>query len=499
MKKILPLIFLCIINYATAQTKIVFDNKEFVPAGVQVTVTKGTNIVAGKRIEYTTHTGYLDLKNDTGKFIAKVFFTYYKKDGEAAAKRPVCFTFNGGPGSSSVWLHMGGLGPKRVLLKDDGTATAPPYTVIDNEYSWLDKTDLVFIDPVATGFSRPAAGESPKQFHGFVEDVQSVASFIRYFLSKYERWGSAKFLAGESYGTTRAAGLSKYLQDNFRIYFNGIFLISPVLNFGTNDYYIGNDLPRALYIPSYTAAAWYHKKLAPGLQADLQKALKESEAFAINEYAPALIKGDWLSADEKNKIAEKLSYYTGLDKNYILQANLRVDENRFYKELRRKDGLTIGRLDARFTGRDFDDAGENVSFDPSFTNIDGPFTSAINDYFEKDLNFKEEKPYNIFGNVYPWNYNNVQNQFLNVAESLRDAMTKNPALKVYVGSGYYDFATPYFTASYDIEHMFLRPELKQNIKQYFYTSGHMYYINKVDMIKFKKDVSKFFDATLNGK
>jgi carboxypeptidase C (cathepsin A) len=259
MKQIFSLILVCTCLRSTAQKSPIIENKELIPTGVQVTITKGSNIVQGKKIDYTTHTGYLDLKNDTGKLIAKVFFTYYKKDGEDAAKRPVCFTFNGGPGSSSVWLHMGGLGPKMVALKEDGTATAPPYKIINNEYSWLDKTDLVFIDPVATGYSRAATGESPKQFHGFVEDVQSIASFIRHFLSKYERWGSPKYIAGESYGTTRAAGLSKYLQDNFRIYFNGIFLISPVLNFGTNDYYIGNDLPRALYIPSYTAAAWYYK------------------------------------------------------------------------------------------------------------------------------------------------------------------------------------------------------------------------------------------------
>lgn len=479
--------------FANAQKTSVVETKDFIPSGVQVTITKSSYAVATKKIEYTTHTGYLDLKNDTGKLIAKVFFTYYRKDGEDVAKRPVCFTFNGGPGSSSVWLHMGGLGPKRVALQDDGTATAPPYKIINNEFSWLDKTDLVFIDPVATGFSRPAAGESAKQFHGYVEDIQSVGSFIRHFLSKYERWSSPKFLAGESYGTTRAAGLSKYLQDSYRIYFNGIFLISPVLNFGTNDYYIGNDLPRALYIPSYTAAAFYHKKLAPALQADVQKTLKESEAFALGEYATALLKGDWLTAAEKEKIAEKMSYYTGLSKAYCLQANLRVDENRFYKELRRNDGLTIGRLDARFTGRDFDDAGESVSYDPSFTNIDGPFTSAINDYFERELNFKEDKAYNIFGNVYPWNYGNVQNQFLNVAESLRDAMTKNAALKVYVGSGYYDFATPYFTASYDIEHMFLRPEIKKNIKHYFYNAGHMFYINQPDLVQFKKDIDAFFE------
>jgi carboxypeptidase C (cathepsin A) len=470
---------------------------DLTPAGVQAVITKNSVTIAGKKIDYTAHTGYLDLKNDTGKLVAKVFFTYYRKDGDDASKRPVTFTFNGGPGSSSVWLHMGGVGPKRVLLLDDGTAPPPPYQYINNEYSWLDKTDLVFIDPVSTGFSRPAPGENPRQFHGYVEDISSVGSFIRHFLSRYERWGSPKYLAGESYGTTRAAGLSKFLQDRYRIYINGILLISAILNFGTNDYYVGNDLPRALYIPSYTAAAWYHKKLAPGLQADLKKTLKESEQFALGEYASALIKGGWLTDEEKDKIAEKMSYYTGLSKEYCLRANLRVEENRFYKELRRKDGLTIGRLDARFTGRDLDDAGEVVNFDPSFANIDGPFTSALNDYFQKELNFKEEKGYDIFGSVSPWNYSNVQNQFLNVAESLRDAMAKNPNLKVYVGCGYYDFATPYFIAQYDIEHMMLRPEQRNRIHFYFYESGHMYYIHKPSLIQTKKDVDAFYDMSSN--
>jgi carboxypeptidase C (cathepsin A) len=472
---------------------------ELIPAGVEVTITHNSVTVDGKKIEYTTNTGYLNLKNDTGKLIAKVFFTYYKKDGEDAGKRPVTFTFNGGPGSSSVWLHMGGIGPKRVLLKDDGLAPPPPYQYINNEYTWLSKSDLVFIDPVSTGFSRAAPGEAAKQFHGYEEDIASMGSFIRHFLSRYERWGSPKYLAGESYGTTRAAGLSKYLQDRHRIYVNGIFLISAVLNFGTNDYYVGNDLPRALYIPSYTAAAWYHKKLAPALQQDLQKTLKESEQFAIGEYASALLKGGWLTDAEKDAVATKMSYYTGLSKELILQSNLRVGEGRFWKELRRSEGLTIGRLDARFTGRDIDDAGETVSFDPSFANIDGPFTAVINDYFEKELNFKEEKGYNIFGDVHPWNYNNVQNQFLNVAESLRDAMAKNPSLKVYLGCGYYDFATPYFTANYDLEHMFLRPEQRKNVKVHFYEGGHMYYINKPSLVQFKKDVDAFYNWADNTK
>lgn len=501
MKKNISLLICCIVTLlATAQkTPSSPAIAELIPAGVEVTVTHNSVSVDGNKIEYTASTGYLNLKNDTGKLIAKVFFTYYKKDGADAGKRPVTFTFNGGPGSSSVWLHMGGIGPKRVLLNDDGLATPPPYKYINNEFTWLSKSDLVFIDPVSTGFSRAAPGESPKQFHGYEEDIASMGSFIRHFLSRYERWGSPKYLAGESYGTTRAAGLSKYLQDRHRIYLNGIFLISAVLNFGTNDYYVGNDLPRALYIPSYTAAAWYHKKLAPALQQDLQKTLKESEQFAIGEYATALIKGGWLTDAEKDAVATKMSYYTGLSKELILQSNLRVGEGRFWKELRRTDGLTIGRLDARFTGRDLDDAGETVSFDPSFVNIDGPFTAAINDYFQKELNFKEEKGYNIFGDVYPWNYNNVQNQFLNVAESMRDAMAKNPSLKVYLGCGYYDFATPYFTANYDLEHMFLRPEQRKNVKVHFYEAGHMYYINKPSLAQFKKDVDAFYNWADNTK
>jgi carboxypeptidase C (cathepsin A) len=470
-------------------------SSELMGLGKEFVKTKHTQVISGKTISYTAIAGYLTIKSDTGKVKSKIFFTYYQKDGEELAKRPLTFTFNGGPGSASLWLHMGGVGPKRVLLKDDGSAIPAPYKYISNEFSWLDKTDLVFIDPVSTGFSSAGKGENPHQFHGFVEDVASIGDFVVNFLSKYERWASPKFLAGESYGTTRAAGLAKHLQDQHRIFINGVILISAVLNFGTNDYQVGNDLPRALYIPSYTAAAWYHKKLSPDLLAkSLPEVLKEAEKFAIGEYATALIKGGWMSDEEKDQMAQKMAYWTGLTKEYCLQANLRVDENRFYKELRRKDALSIGRLDARFTGRNLDDAGEFVDFDPSFTNIDGPFTASINDYFQKDLNWKEDKPYHVFGAVYPWNYKNVQNKYLNVAESLRDAMAKNPHLKVYLGCGYYDFATPYFTALYDIEHMFLRPEQRSRIDIKMYESGHMYYIHQPSLVKFKKDIDGFFDS-----
>ena len=492
MKKLLTILFCALTLSMYAQTNAQIGKD---PAGVQVVKTKHSITIAGKVINYTATTGYMHMKADTGKVLAKIFFTYYAKDDEDGAKRPVTFTFNGGPGSASLWLHMGGVGPKRVVLKDDGTATAAPYSYVPNEFSWLDKTDLVFIDPVSTGYSR-AVGEPASKYHGYVEDIKSVGDFVRNFLSRYDRWASPKFLAGESYGTTRAAGLSKFLQDEHRIYINGVILISAVLNFGTNDYNIGNDLPRALYIPSYTAAAWYHKKLAPALQArPIADVLKESEQWAIGPYATALIKGGWMSEAEKSAIAEKMAYYTGLSKELCLQANLRLDENRFYKALRRADGLSIGRLDARFTGRNLDDAGEYVDFDPSFTNIDGPFTATINDYLSKELKFTEEKGYNVFGEVYPWSYKNVQNKYLNVAESLRDAMAKNPNLKVYLGCGYYDFATPYFTAVYDIEHMFLRPEQRSRVDIKYYESGHMYYIHKPSLIQFKKDIDSFFDSS----
>ena len=495
MRFAIALFFLAAVSIGMAQSPKAEPEKDQV-----LSVSPGTESVVkhsipfrGGKPQYTTTAGYLGIRNDTGKTIARVFYTYYRKDNEAVEARPIVFCFNGGPGSSSVWLHMGGLAPRRVLLSDEGHAPVPPYRIVDNEYTWLDKTDLVFIDPVSTGYSRPAPGEKASQFHGYLEDLSSVGAFINHFLSKHQRWASAKYLAGESYGTTRAAGLSKFLQDRYRIYLNGIILISAVLNFGSNDYYVGHDLPRVLYIPSFTAAAWYHKKLSANLQADLHKTLRESEAWAMGEYATALLKGGWLSEAEKDKIAEKMSYYTGLSKAYCLQSNLRVTEDHFYKELRRAEGLTIGRLDARFTGRDLDDAGENVSFDPSFANIDGPFTATMNDYFQRELKFTTADDYNIFGNVRPWNYNNVQNQFLNVAESMRDAMSKNPHLKVYLGGGYYDFATPYFTAQYDLEHMFLRPEQRSRVRTHWYESGHMYYIHKPSLIQFKKDIDAFFD------
>ena len=369
---------------------------------------------------------------------------------------------------------------------------------MDNEYSWLDQTDLVFIDPVSTGYSRAVTGENEKQFHGYEEDLQSVGEAIRLYATKYERWNSPKFLAGESYGTTRAAGLSDYLQSKYKFYLNGVVLISSILNMQTARFDIGNDLPYPLFLPTYTATAWYHKKLNPALQKDLKSTLKAAEEFALGDYNRALFKGSDLTKEEFSAIAEKLSQFTGLSKEYVMQTNLRIDINKFDKELRRTEGLTVGRLDSRFTGRDYNDVGITPEFDSSNDGtISGPYSAALNHYIRAELKFKNDLPYEILGGrVQPWNYNNVQNKYLNVAESLRKAMAVNPYLKVWVLAGYYDLATPYFAADYTFSTMGLRPEQKKNVNFTYYESGHMMYIHKPSLIQVKADADKMYSGVI---
>ena len=458
-------------------------------------VTKHSLTIDGQLISYTATAGYMTIKDEAGKAKANVFFMAYAKDGVTdKAKRPITYTFNGGPGSASVWLHMGVIGPKRILMADDGGALAPPYKYVDNEYSWLDKTDLVFIDPVNTGYSRAAAGENERQFLGYQEDIESVGEFIRLYSTKYQRWNSPKYLAGESYGTTRAAGLSGYLQDKFNMYINGISLISSILNFQTARFTPGNDLPFSLFLPTYTAMAFFHKKIAPEYT-DLQKTLREVESFALNDYANFLMKGDLATDNERITILKKLSKYTGLSENYIKNSNYRIEISRFVKELLREEGLTVGRLDGRFKASDYDNAGEKYEFDPSLDKtISGPYSGTINHYLRSELKYENDLPYLILtGRVQPWNYNNVQNQYLNVAETLRQAMTKNPYLKVWVCAGYYDLATPYFAAEYTFNHMMLKPEQKKNITWSYFEAGHMMYIQKVALVKMKKDMMAFYE------
>lgn len=474
----------------------IISNSPNIPAPVS---TKHSITIKGQLISYTATTGYLQLATEEGKPKANIFFVAYTKDGVTdQRKRPMTYTFNGGPGSSSVWLHMGIIGPKRVLMSDKGDVLPPPYRYVDNEYSWLDKTDMVFLDPVTTGYSRAVTGENDKQFHGYEEDIQSMGEAIRLYATKYDRWQSPKFLAGESYGTTRAAGLSEYLQSKYKFYLNGVVLISSILNMQTARFDIGNDLPFPLFLPTYTATAWYHKKLDADLQRDLKTTLKEVEAFALGEYHTGLMKGSELTEAEYTGIVNKLSRYTGLSKAYIRQTNLRIDIHKFDKELRRADGLTVGRLDSRFTGRDYNDVGVTPEFDPSNDGtISGPYSAAMNHYVRAELKFKNDLPYEILGGrVQPWNYNNVQNRYLNVAESLRKAMAVNPYLKVWVLCGYYDLATPYFAAEYTFNTMGLRPEQKKNVNFTFYEAGHMLYVHKPSLVQVKKDADRLYDEVM---
>lgn len=454
--------------------------------------------IDGQEVRYTATAGTLVMKKEDGTPLASVFHIAYVRDGIAnPAQRPITFAYNGGPGSSSVWLHMGLLGPRRVLMNDDGSPLPPPYRLVDNEYSLLDLTDLVFIDPVMTGYSRPAPGQDPKQFHGITEDTQSVADFIRLYLTRSKRWASPKFLAGESYGTTRSAALSGHLQQQHGIFLNGIILISSILNFQTAGFAAGNDLPYALFLPTYTATAWYHKRLPKDLQGDLKRALEESERFAAGEYTLALMKGDTIPAEERATITKRLARLTGLSPDYIERTNLRIHIQRFDKELLRDQRRTVGRFDSRIKGIDADAAGDTPDYDPSYPIVQGPYTAMFNQYVRGDLKFESDLPYEILtGRVRPWNYGQYQNRYVNVAETLRGAMTQNPALKVFVANGYYDLATPYFATEYTFNHLGLDSALRRHVSMSYYEAGHMMYTHKPSLVKLRQDIANFLRSTL---
>ena len=491
------------------------DNKE--PQDNIVT-TRHTVNIGGREIKYTATSGTMVLKEESekggdaknesegNKPKAEIFFTAYTldrdesvSDAEHRKTRPIMFAFNGGPGSSSVWLHLGLFGPRRVEMGDAGALLPPPYHLVDNEFSMLDVTDLVFIDPVTTGYSRAVEGENPKQFHNFEKDIASVGDFIRLYTTRYNRWVSPKFLSGESYGTTRSAGLSGYLQERHGMYLNGIILISSILNFQTARFTPGNDLPYILFLPTYTATAWYHNRLGPELQKNLRDTLDEVEAFAAGDYATALMKGDALPKTEYDQVVAKLARYTGLSPDYVEQTNLRIEIMRFTKELQRDQRRTTGRLDSRFTGIDRDAAGESWEHDPSMTAIMGPYTATLNDYVRTELEFESDLPYEILtSRVWPWGYENVQNQYLNVGETLRKAMSMNPYMKVLIANGYYDLATPYFATKYTFNHLHLDESLRENYAMTFYEAGHMMYVHMPSLEQLKADMADFIHAALSG-
>ncbi len=483
--------------FAQADVKEAPQKKEWKDGNLSVT--KHQLTTTGGALNYTATTGYMTIKDEKDTLKANLFFIAYTKDGENdPSKRPILFSFNGGPGSSSVWLHMGALGPKMVVMTDEGNTLPPPYKYVDNPNSWLDKADIVFIDPMMTGFTRPAGRAAQTEFTGYDNDLRFVGDFIRLYLAKYGRWSSPKFIAGESYGTTRAAGLSGYLQDRYNLNVNGIILISAILDFGTVRTDRGNDVPFPLGLPTFAATSWYHKKL-DSRYSNLNSLLQEVQQFATTEYAAALMKGDKLPEAERAAVINKLHDYTGLSKAYLDQTNLRLYVGRYNKELLRDQKKTVGRLDSRIVGQDYDDAGDEYDYDASLDRaIYGGYTAAINDYIKRELKYDNELPYEILtGRVGRWV--NSENKYLNVAETLRGAMVKNPYLKVWISNGYYDMATPYFATDYVVHHMFLPKDLQKNISFTYYEAGHMMYIHKTSLLKLKKDYDQFMNNTLQDK
>jgi carboxypeptidase C (cathepsin A) len=454
--------------------------------------------VGGKVLRYTATTGFMPIRNDdTGEVEANIFFMAYTLDG-AAPKRPLMFSFNGGPGSASIWLHLGAIGPRRVKMMTDGAMPQPPFELVDNEDTWLDQTDLVFIDPVGTGYSRAVKKELGKKFWGVKGDISSVAEFIRLYLSHYQRWNSPLFLVGESYGTTRAAGLSGYLVDH-GIALNGVVLISSVLNFQTLEFSRGNDLPYVLFLPTYTATAWYHKKLPADLQQrDLASVLTDAQQFAAGTYATSLGKGDSLTPEERQSLIDQVSRFTGIDRSVVDFNDMRLDQGLFCRELLKSQKLTVGRLDSRFTGDDLTRTGRAGQYwDPSMAVIRPPFTETFNNYVRTDLGFKSDLEYYVLGGgVGEWDWGSAGEGFPDTSESLRLAFVKNPYMKLFVANGYYDLATPYFATKYTLDHMNLTLQQHQKITLGYYDAGHMMYIKSDSLSRLKKEVGGFLTNAL---
>lgn len=458
-------------------------------------VTTEHSLKLGKKtLEYSVTAGTMVLKaedeKEGEKARASIFYVAYTlKTDTPRAKRPITFSFNGGPGSSSVWLHMGLLGPKRVKMDDEGLPLPPPYELVDNEFTLLEDSDLVFIDPVSTGYSRAVPGQKPEEFHNVKEDVRSVGDFITLFTTRNLRWSSPKFLIGESYGTTRASGLAQYLQERHGLFLNGIMLISAALNFATLEFDDGNDLPYPLLLPTYTATAWYHNKLGPDLQGSLSAALKESEAFAAGDYTLGLMKGSALTKTERSKLLKQLSRLTGLSSAYLDDHDLRVTVGEYCKELRRSENITVGRLDSRMTGYEQNPSGSSIVRDPSYSAILGPYTGTFYDYVRGDLGFSFDIPYEIIAHLDKWTWE--RGRYADVTGNLRNAFLINPNLKVYVANGFYDMATPYFSTEYTVNHLGLPHPLSERLQMSYFEAGHMMYLQMASLRKLGKELPAF--------
>lgn len=453
----------------------------------KTSVTHHTARVGGQTINYTATAGTYVIRGEDGTPKASMFYVAYVKDGVDETKRPVSFVYNGGPGSASLFTHMG-MGPRRVLLKSDGSGMPAPYTYVDNNESFLDATDLVFIDAINTGFSRPAPGQNRSQFFGIIQDANWFADFIYNYITRNERWASPKFLIGESYGTTRSAELSGVLQERHQIYLNGIVLVSTVAfaNWGGDDRSI-------FFLPTYITSAWYHKLLPPDLQnLPIDQVAQKAREFAHGEYAQALEKGDQLSPQDYDKVVQDIAHYTALKPEYIKEANLRISPFRWFKELMRDKRRTVGRLDSRFLGMDVDAAGERDEYDPSEASYEGAFVGAFQDYVRRELGWKQDEDYfHVSGNVRPWD----QTGNTQVMEVLRSAMTQESHLKLLVVCGYYDLATPFNGIEETISHAMFEPEIRKNVSFTYYQSGHMVYIDDAQRAKLHDDVDRFINSS----
>jgi carboxypeptidase C (cathepsin A) len=473
------------------------------PPKEESSVTDHTIRIAGQQIPYKATASTTLLKDDKGEPTALLYSTAYtRSDVKDLTQRPIAFIYNGGPGSASIWLHMGAFGPRRVVTNDGGTTPPAPYQIVDNAECLLDKSDLVFIDPVGTGFSHAVGKAQDKDFWGVDKDVKSLAQFINIYISRNNRWNSPKYLIGESYGTFRSAALGNYLQSHDGMYLNGMVLISNVLDFDTLVFNTGQDLPFIFYLPSYAATAWYHKVLKDQ-PSDFAAFVSDARKYAANEYALALMKGAKISDTEKAEVAKKLSYFTGLSEDYLVKADLRVNLAQFMAELQRNRRLTTGRLDARYTGPTYDLLTENAENDPQDLAISGPFIAAFNSYVREELKFGQDKLYKPgapdAGKDWDWKHNNgnVNGDPVapNVEGDLINALITNPRLQVQVENGYYDLATPFFATEYTMEHLFLPPALSGQIHLEYYTAGHMMYLHEEDRSKLKSNVGSFIDST----
>lgn len=464
-------------------------------------VTTEHSIKLGKKeLKYFVTAGTMVLKaedmKEGEKPRASIFYIAYQlKTDQPKGSRPVTFSFNGGPGSSSVWMHLGLLGPKRVRMDDEGMPYPPPYSLIPNEFSPLETTDLVFIDPVSTGYSRAVPGQNPGEFHGLKADMEAVGDFIAKWTTRNQRWTSPKFIIGESYGTTRASGLSKYLQERHGYYLNGVMLISAVLNFLTLRFDSGNDLPYPLILPSYTATAWYHKALPKDLQAQsLDAVLKQAKEFAGSEYMLGLMKGSSQTKAERAALIKKLARFTGLSETYLDLHDLRVNTVQFCKELRRKEGLAVGRLDSRFAGPDDKPSAEDIARDPSHISVNGPYTATIYDYVRGELEFEFDIPYEIIKRLEKWTYD--EGKYTDVSPDLRVGFMVNPNLRVYIANGYFDLATPYFATEYTVDHLGLPANLAERIQLSYFEAGHMMYLHLPSLKKLGKELTAFIKSCL---